>query len=294
MQFNNTGVFTVKFTVADSKGAQDPIPAQVTVTVLAPSNAIIMDNAGAGFSMVGNWLSSTGVAGYYGGNYEFSDMGDGSSKATWQFDIATSGNYNVEARWTANSGRATDAPYTLYNNGTLVARVTKNQQINGGQFNPLGSYQLTAGTLEVVLDNKASGYVVADAVQVTSGGTTGGGTTSGGATGTDTTGGGTTSGDTTVPGTNDPVQASSISLQWAAPVTRTDGTPLSLADIDGYRIYYGDSAGNYPNRLEVPDGTAQSATITDIPVGTYYIVMTTYDVGGLESAYSSMVAKTAP
>jgi hypothetical protein len=91
-----------------------------------------------------------------------------------------------------------------------------------------------------------------------------------------------------------PAQTGTLSLQWTAPVTRTDGTPLSLADIDGYRILYGDSAGNYPNRLEVPDGTAQSATITDIPVGTYYIVMTTYDVGGLESAYSSMVAKTAP
>ena len=91
-----------------------------------------------------------------------------------------------------------------------------------------------------------------------------------------------------------PVQTGSLTLQWTAPVTRTDGTPLSLADIDGYRILYGDSAGNYSNRLDVPDGTAQSATITDIPVGTYYIVMTTYDVDGRESAYSSMVAKTAP
>jgi hypothetical protein len=92
----------------------------------------------------------------------------------------------------------------------------------------------------------------------------------------------------------EPVQTGSLTLQWTAPVTRTDGTPLSLADIDGYRILYGDSAGNYPNQLDVPDGTAQSATITDLPVGTYYIVMTTYDVDGRESAYSSMVAKTTP
>jgi hypothetical protein len=244
-------------------------------------NSIIMDNADAGFSMVGNWSSSTGVAGYYGGNYEFSDMGDGSSKATWQFDIATSGNYNVEARWTANSGRATDAPYTLYNNGTLVARVTKNQQINGGQFNPLGSYQLTAGTLEVVLDNKASGYVVADAVQVTSGGTTSGGTT----------GGGTTSGGTTLSGTPDPIQTGRLTLQWTAPVTRTDGTPLSLSDIDGYRIHYGKSSGNYTNHFTLADGTAQTVSLTGIPVGSYHLVMTTYDVDGRESGYSSEVIK---
>ena len=71
------------------------------------------------------------------------------------------------------------APYTLYNNGSFVARVTKNQQINGGQFNSLGSYNLTAGTLEVVLDNNASGYVIADSVEVIS---YSGDTTSGGAT----------------------------------------------------------------------------------------------------------------
>ena len=125
----------------------------------------------------------------------------------------------------------------------------------------------------------------------------GGGTTSGGTSGSGTSGGGTSSGSTTSGGTTDgsaaPVQTGNISLHWTAPVTRADGTPLSLSDIDGYHVYYGTSAGSYPNQLNVADGTAQSATITDIPVGTYYIVMTTYDVTGLESVYSATVAKTA-
>ena len=90
-----------------------------------------------------------------------------------------------------------------------------------------------------------------------------------------------------------PVLTGSLTLQWSAPVTRADGTPLSLSDIDGYRIYYGASAGNYPNRIDVADSTAQTATITDMPVGPYYLVMTTYDVSGLESAYSSMVTRNA-
>jgi hypothetical protein len=89
-----------------------------------------------------------------------------------------------------------------------------------------------------------------------------------------------------------PAQTGSLTLQWTAPVTRADGTPLSLADIDGYHIYYGTSANNYPNQLDVANGTAQTVTITDIQVGTYYIVMTTYDVSGLESTYSSMAIKT--
>ena len=72
-----------------------------------------------------------------------------------------------------------------------------------------------------------------------------------------------------------------------------DLTPLSLSDINGYRIYYGASAGNYPNSADVTDGTATSVTVTGVPVGTYYLVMTTYDVAGRESRYSSAVRKTA-
>ncbi len=89
-----------------------------------------------------------------------------------------------------------------------------------------------------------------------------------------------------------PVQTSSLTLQWTAPVARSDGTPLTLADIDGFRIHYGNSAGSYTNHVTVADGTAQKVTLTDIPVGTYYLVMTTYDVDGRESSYSSVVTKT--
>ena len=84
----------------------------------------------------------------------------------------------------------------------------------------------------------------------------------------------------------------SLALNWKAPVSRTDGTPLSLADIDGYRIHYGKSSGNYTNHFTLADGTAQKVKLTNIPVGTYYLVMTTYDVYGRESGYSPQVIKT--
>jgi hypothetical protein len=67
---------------------------------------------------------------------------------------------------------------------------------------------------------------------------------------------------------------------------------LSLADIEGFRIYYGATAGSYPNRIDVADGSAQSATVNDVPVGTYHVVMTTYDVDGLESGFSEAVTMT--
>jgi hypothetical protein len=88
-----------------------------------------------------------------------------------------------------------------------------------------------------------------------------------------------------------PVQTGSLTLSWQAPVTRTDGTPLSLADIKGYRIHYGPTAGNYNSHLELDDGTAQQVTLTGIPPGTYYLVMTTYDDTGLESGYSAEVTR---
>ena len=80
-------------------------------------------------------------------------------------------------------------------------------------------------------------------------------------------------------------------LEWTAPVSRTDGTPLSLADISGFRIYYGKSAGNYENVVNVSDGTAQAATVKNVPVGTYQVVMTTYDNNGRESGYSEKISK---
>jgi fibronectin type 3 domain-containing protein len=88
-------------------------------------------------------------------------------------------------------------------------------------------------------------------------------------------------------------QPGGFTLNWSAPTTRADGSPLSLADIDGYRIYFGNSRGNYSDVVDVPDGSAQSANVTDIPAGTYYLVMTTYDNTGLESRYSAEISKVA-
>lgn len=88
------------------------------------------------------------------------------------------------------------------------------------------------------------------------------------------------------------VAPSSVSIAWTAPVARADGSPLSLAEIGGYRIYYGTSEGDYPNRVDVNDGTAVESSLNGLPSGTYYIVVTTYDVAGRESEFSPVVIKT--
>ena len=83
-----------------------------------------------------------------------------------------------------------------------------------------------------------------------------------------------------------------LELSWSAPTTRTDGEPLLLSDIGGYRLYYGTQKGEYVQGANIKDGTAQSATVTGIPVGTYFVVLTTYDANGIESDYSASVKKT--
>ena len=85
----------------------------------------------------------------------------------------------------------------------------------------------------------------------------------------------------------------SFSLSWTAPTTRADDTPISLAEIDGYRVYYGTTPGDYPNSVDIPDGTATATTINNIPVGDYSVVMTSYDTSGRESAQSAGITKVA-
>jgi len=87
----------------------------------------------------------------------------------------------------------------------------------------------------------------------------------------------------TAPGTLD--------LSWAAPVTRSDGTPISLSEIGGYRIYYGTTSGNHPVTVDIGDGSTQSTTLSNLAAGTYYLVMTTVDTNGQESTESPEVVK---
>ena len=83
-----------------------------------------------------------------------------------------------------------------------------------------------------------------------------------------------------------------LKLAWVAPSERADNTVLSLSEIKGYRIYYGTEKGNYQNQFEVNDSSAQQAQIAGVPAGDYYLVMTTIDVDGRESAYSQEVVVT--
>jgi len=83
----------------------------------------------------------------------------------------------------------------------------------------------------------------------------------------------------------------SATLAWTAPSARTDGEPIAMAEIAAYTIYYGETAGEYSESVTIDDAYSNSATISDLPVGTYYFVMTVSDVAGRESPYSNVATR---
>lgn len=81
----------------------------------------------------------------------------------------------------------------------------------------------------------------------------------------------------------------SMMLTWMAPTENTDGT--ALTDLAGYRIYYGKSQGNYPNRVDINNVGLASYVVENLVPDTYYIVATSVNSMGAESAYSNVVIR---
>lgn len=96
-------------------------------------------------------------------------------------------------------------------------------------------------------------------------------------------------GCTSPPHAQHPPGDGSVTLSWSRPTTNADGS--TLADLAGYRIYYGHAAGEYPYMIIVDDSSSTSRVINDLASGTYYFVITAYDAAGRESEYSKVVTK---
>ena len=80
-------------------------------------------------------------------------------------------------------------------------------------------------------------------------------------------------------------------LSWKPPATRSNGTPLSFAEIAGYVLYYGVAPGNYSSSISIDDAYTTSVTVADLPRGTYYFAVTARDTSGMESAYSKAATR---
>ncbi len=127
---------------------------------------VTVDNNSGGFSVVGTWATATGATDKYGADYRYKSTAPLSEPATWSGSLSASGTYSVQAWWPAGANRSSTAPYIVTHTGG-TSTVNKNQQINGGSWQVLGSYSCAAGANTVKLSCwTTTGFVVvADAVR---------------------------------------------------------------------------------------------------------------------------------
>lgn len=140
-----------------------------STAIIVDSNNANNDSAKGYVEVSGNWTSSASTAGYYGSGYWFANTAAVSDPATFWFYLPAAATRSIDAWWTAGTNRAPSAPFLVYNAaGTKLATVNKDQRVNGGQWNTLGTWSFSAGWNKVQLSRwTTSGYVViADAVRV--------------------------------------------------------------------------------------------------------------------------------
>ena len=78
----------------------------------------------------------------------------------------------------------------------------------------------------------------------------------------------------------------SISVSWAAPTQREDGSDLNPGEITTYRIYYGAATSQgYDDTIEV-NAVSSSTTISGLAQGNYKVAVSAVDTNGIESDLS--------
>ncbi len=136
---------------------------RVTGTSTPSLPTYTIDNTNSGFSASSNWSTGTSAADKYGTDYRFRATAAISDAAQWQASV-TSGSYKVQAWWAAGTNRSATAPYVVPNGST----VNKNQQVNGGAWQTLGTYSLSGTPVTKLSCWTTTGYIVlADAVRYT-------------------------------------------------------------------------------------------------------------------------------
>jgi len=148
---------------------RDCVSAATLSPIIIDSNAGNNDPAKARIEVSTNWTSASSTAGYYGTGYYYASTAPVSDGANFWFYLPTAATRTVDAWWTTGANRSTTANFVSFDAaGTKLGTAYANQQLNGGKWNTLGTYNFSAGWNKVVLSRwTTEGYVViADAVRV--------------------------------------------------------------------------------------------------------------------------------
>jgi hypothetical protein len=82
----------------------------------------------------------------------------------------------------------------------------------------------------------------------------------------------------------------SATIEWIAPTSYEDGTPLAPEEILSFELMYGTESGNYTNSVTV-SGDAREFTVSNLASGTWYFVATVTTVELETSVISNEVSR---
>jgi hypothetical protein len=78
-------------------------------------------------------------------------------------------------------------------------------------------------------------------------------------------------------------------LSWTAPTENTDGS--TLANLSGYRIRYGTSAGALNNSIVIDNASVTTYVVEDLAPATWFFAVTALNSSGAESSNSNVASK---
>jgi hypothetical protein len=84
--------------------------------------------------------------------------------------------------------------------------------------------------------------------------------------------------------------AGTADVSWTPPTTNTDGS--TLTNLAGYVIYYGTSASELTQQVQVSNPGISSYLVTGLTNGTWYFAVAAYNSAGAASALSNTASKT--
>ena len=131
------------------------------------SGIIVDDSDSSSARLTGDWLSSSSITGYWGGDYlTDGNTNKGACSVTFTPTLASAETYEVYLRWTENPNRSAAVPVDIVHPGGTNTFFV-NQQANGSAWVLLLKTNFNAGTnARVVIRNDGTtGYVIADAVR---------------------------------------------------------------------------------------------------------------------------------
>jgi hypothetical protein len=83
-------------------------------------------------------------------------------------------------------------------------------------------------------------------------------------------------------------KSNAVTLSWQAPTENADGS--ALMDLKGYKVHYGAASKSYSDVIQVANSGLTTYVVQNLPAGTYYFAVTSYNVTGAESSLSGEVS----